>query len=318
MREITILTKITFSILLLTLTCTTTIAQEDTPEPSTFVPFTQSDLSVLTGNVQRPNGFTWFEDHIYAVCNGDWTLYEIEDTTGSTRTFIQGVRNAHTLYSEASETASLNLWIPDYDTNSFLLVNPSRAPQTIASDLQGPWGIDAFDEEHFVITNLTGNNIILIDRAGEITQTQEELRSPTGIVVSEDYIYFANNGSARRAIEWLDKENFMEGDATPQPLVSGLQNVTGVVLGADNYLYFSYALGTRGVVGRVNPEICIENGGCTNDQIDVVVFTELSAPLAGLTLTPDMRVFFHTIYRPEIYWLQLENTATENETDSVG
>ncbi|MEQ8677988.1 MAG: hypothetical protein RLP44_03160 [Aggregatilineales bacterium] len=294
------------------------IAQEDAPnQPEAFEPFTQSDLSVLTGNVQRPNGFTWFNDNIYAVCNGDWTLYEIQDTTGDTRTFIQGVRNAHALYPESSETASLNLWIPDYDTNSLLLVNPSRAPQIIAPNLEGPWGIDALNDEHFVVTNLTGNNIITINRNGEIIQTLNELRSPTGIAVDEEYIYFANNGSARRALEWLDREDFENGESTPQPLVSGLQNVTGVIMGDDNYLYFTYALGTRGVVGRINPEICIENGGCTNDQIDVVVFTELSAPLAGLTITPDMRMFFHTIYRPEIYWLQLE-TLSEIEEDNVG
>jgi hypothetical protein len=71
-------------------------------------------------------------------------------------------------------------------------------------------------------------------------------------------------------------------------------------------LYFAYALGTRGVVGRVDPEFCMENGGCSNDQVEVVLFTELAAPLAGLTFSDDMRLFVHTIYRPEIYWVQIE------------
>jgi hypothetical protein len=78
------------------------------------------------------------------------------------------------------------------------------------------------------------------------------------------------------------------------------------VLGSDNRLYFSYALGTRGVIGRVDPEVCIANGGCTSNEIEIVVYTELAAPLAGLTISPDMKLYIHTIFSPDLYWLQLE------------
>ena len=88
-------------------------------------------------------------------------------------------------------------------------------------------------------------------------------------------------------------------------LVSGLQNTTDVQLGADGYLYFAYALGNRGLVGRVDPKVCQANGGCTNDQVEIVLFSDLDAPLAGLTITPDMRMFVHTMFKPEIYWAKL-------------
>jgi hypothetical protein len=92
-------------------------------------------------------------------------------------------------------------------------------------------------------------------------------------------------------------------------LVSGLQNTTGLVLGPDGYLYFAYALGTRGVVGRVDPDVCRERGGCSNTDVEIVVFTELAAPLAGLTISPDMRLFVHTMFSPDIYWVQLSTAA---------
>ena len=100
--------------------------------------------------------------------------------------------------------------------------------------------------------------------------------------------------------------NSPEGTSDVKPLVTGLQNTTGVVMAPDGYLYFAYSLGTRGVVGRVNPNECRENG-CTNDQVDIVIFTELAAPLAGLTISPDMRLYVHTIFSPDIYWVQLDN-----------
>ncbi|MGB7339226.1 MAG: hypothetical protein WBC91_10075, partial [Phototrophicaceae bacterium] len=137
-------------------------------------------------------------------------------------------------------------------------------------------------------------------------------RAPAGLIVQGDYVYVANNSSARRAIEWFSIGDLaLSDDGTvtsvtdiTQPLVTGLQNTSSLVLAEDGYLYFSYALGTRGVVGRVNPDEC-RDGGCTNEDVEIVLFTELTAPLAGLTVTPDMRLFVHTIYRPEIYWVEL-------------
>src|SRR5690606_9569737 len=97
----------------------------------------------------------------------------------------------------------------------------------------------------------------------------------------------------------------LAADTDGKPLVTGLQNVTGITLGSDGWLYFAYALGTRGVVGRIDPNACVGNGGCTNDQIEVVVFTELSVPLAGLTLSPDMKLYVHSMFSPDLYWVQL-------------
>jgi hypothetical protein len=294
-------------------TPTSTPQPESTAEPlnelpAEFIqPFTQADLSVLTGNVQRPNGAIWHNDRIYAVCTGDWTIYELEDDTGSTQTYIYGVRNGHSLYIEDLSETEIDIWVPDYDTNTLLHVNRSRAPQSITTNLEGPWGIAYLDEEHFLVTNLAGNNIVLVSRDGEVEEVVNDLRSPTGVAVNEEFVYVANNGSARRSIEWISKDELVESDSpVPEPLITGLQNTTGIVLGPDQLLYFAYALGTRGVVGRVDPEVCREQGGCTNEQVEIVLYTELAAPLAGLTISPDKRLFVHTIFRPEIYWVQLE------------
>lgn len=273
-------------------------------------PFTQEDLSVLTGNVQRPNGIVWLNDKLFVICNGDWTIYELDDTTGSTRTYIYGVRNGHSLYAETGSDNSLNLWVPDFDVNALLSVNQAQAPRQIATGLDGPWGIAYIDENTFIITNVTGNNIVTVTRDGQIQELVSGLRSPTGIAANEEHIYFANNGSARRSIEWINREEIIEGEnPVVYPLVSGLQSTTGITLANDGYLYFTYSLGTRGVVGRVDPEFCRENEGCTNDQVEIVLYTDLTAPLAGLSISPDMRLFIHTIYRPEIYWLQLPDPA---------
>jgi hypothetical protein len=269
-------------------------------------PFTQTDLQVLTGNVQRPNGVVWYNDQLYSVCNGDWTIYELDSVTGSTRSYIYGVRNGHTLLVDELDDGVFDLWVPDYDTNTLLRVNPVRAPQPVATGLQGPWGIVMLDEEHFLITNLIGNNLVRVSREGEVEALMNDLRSPTGIALSDDVVFIANNGSARRSIEWVALDDLLEnGDVEPSPLVTGLQNTTGLIAGPDGMIYFAYALGTRGVIGRVDPVACMANGGCTNDQTEVVLYTELAAPLAGLTLSDDMRLFVHTIFRPEIYWVQL-------------
>lgn len=268
--------------------------------------FTQSDLNVLTGNVQRPNGVIWFEEDLYAVCNGDWTLYRLDDANGDTETYIYGIRNAHSLYAERTSETEFDLWIPDYDINALLRVNRARAPQQITNELEGPWGINYIDEENFLITNLQGNNIVKVNRSGNIEVVLEGMRAPTGIDSNETIVFVANNGSTRRSIEWINKDNLLNRnvEARPQVLVSGLQNTTGVILAEDGYLYFSYAIGRRGVVGRIDPLMCMDEE-CTNDEVEIVLYTELDAPLAGMTISPDMRLFVHTIYRPEIYWVQL-------------
>jgi glucose/arabinose dehydrogenase len=271
-------------------------------------PFTQTELFVLTGNVQRPNAAVWHDGVLYTACNGDWTVYQIDDKSGSTTTYIYGIRNAHTLYVEDGSVNEIYIWVPDFELNTLFRVNRNRSPQSIATNLDGPWGIVPFEEDSFLITNLLGNSITAVDRRGNVREVVTGLRSPAGIATDGTYVYVANNGSSRRAIEWFGKEDISGSqaqDSIARPLVSGLQNTTGLALGEDGYLYFSYALGTRGVGGRVDPAECQEGGGCASDQTEIVLYTELAAPLAGLTLSSDMRLFIHTIFKPEIYWAQL-------------
>lgn len=278
---------------------------------------TQEDLSVITGNVQRPNGIVWHNGLLYVACTGDWTLYEINDTTGETRTYIYGVRNSHSMYVDPgdSEGNQLTLWVPDFDTNTLFQINPSRSPQPVARNLGNPWGIAYLDENHFLVTSLRENSLSIISREGAVQTILDELRSPTGIATHGNYAYVANSGSARRAIEWIDltpitntelvSAEGSEIEVTTQPLVSGLQSTTNIVMGSDDKLYFAYSLGTRGVVGRIDPDSCREKGGCSNDEVEIVLYTDLTAPLAGLAITPDMRLFVHTMFRPEIYWTQI-------------
>ncbi len=286
--------------------------EESTPSapPSAFEPYTQSDLRILTGNVQRPNGIVWFNDSLYTACTGDMTVYEIDAETGLTTTLIGGVNNAHTLFAEEREENVISLWVPDFTSNQLLNVEWGSIDR-VAEDLQGPWGIAYLDEENFLITNMLGNNLMRINRDGEGEVTLDGLTSPTGLVIDDEYVYIANNGSTRRAIEWYALDSVDGGETeTSQSdqtvLVSGLQNTTGLAMGSDGYLYFAYSLGTRGVVGRIDPDYCRENGGCTNEDIQIVIYTELEAPLAGLTISPDMRLYIHTMFRPEIYSIQID------------
>lgn len=286
------------------------LAFEDTTLERTF---NQDDLGVLVGNVQRPNGITWFDGNLYTACNGDWTLYQIDDTTGATQTFIFGIQDTHSMEILPSEDG-FDIWAPDFSKNQITRVNQDRsAPESINDEIDGPWGITFLPEqESFLITSLRENEIVQMDLEGTITPLIDGLRSPAGLASDEAYVYVANNGSARRAIEWFD---LAEEEPELQPLVSGLQNVSNVVLAPDNLLYFTYALGTRGVVGRVDPEGCRDEG-CSNEDVEIVLFTELPAPLAGLAFSDDMRLFVHTIYRPEIYWVSLYGDVAETSTES--
>lgn len=271
-----------------------------------FTALTQADLSVLTANVQRPNGFVWHNNFLYTACTGDTTVYEINADTGRTRAYIAGVRNAHMMYAEG-EGNDLALWVPDYGNNTLSLVTRGSL-EVIRDELEGPWGIVYEDEENFLVTNLRGNSLARLSRSGEMETLVDTLAAPTGLVLDENIVYVGNNGSTRRAIEWYDLDALGD-DSQSRVLVSGLQNTTTLQLAADSYLYFAYSIGTRGVVGRVNPQQCRENGGCTNEQVEVVVFTDLEAPLAGLTITEDMRLFVHTMFVPDLYSAQLPMPA---------
>lgn len=278
-------------------------------------PFTQADLSVITANTQRPNGIVWHDNYLYTVCSGDWTIYKIDADTGATGQYIYGVRNAHTLYATESNH-DLQLWIPDFQTDTLVRIQRGIV-ENITTGLDGPWGIAALEDNNFIVTNLKGNNATKINSEGKQEIIISNLRSPTGVATDQTHIYIANTGSARRAIEWFSIEQINEedtdlplsADAVAQPLVSGLQNTTGLVIASDGMLYFSYALGTRGVVGRVDPEQCINNGGCSNDQVEIILYTELAVPLAGLTISPDMRLYIHSMFSPDLYWVQLPTAA---------
>ncbi len=275
----------------------------------------QADLAILTGNVQRPNGIVWHNSKLYTVCNGDFTIYEIDDTTAATRTYIWGVRNAHALYAETTDLGELNLWAPDFQSNELIRIDRNGV-DTVLANLDGPWGIAYLNENEFLVTGLRSNNLMVVTRDGQSREIVTDLRSPTGVAADDNAVYIANTGSARRAIEWMDKAAIpAESDSEPviaRPLVSGLQNTTGLVLAADGHLYFAYSLGTRGVIGRIDPEVCKANEGCTNADVEIVVYTELAAPLAGLTISPDMRLFVHTMFSPDIYWVQLETASPES------
>lgn len=283
------------------------------------VPFrslTQADLSILTGNVQRPNGISWLDGQLFVSCTGDWTIYQIDATSSQTLTYIYGIRNAHTLHAETDEDGEIHIWVPDFQANTLNDVTRNGI-RTVADGLSGPWGMVARDENSFLITNLSANSLSSVSRDGEITTLIEGLRSPTGVAVNGTLAYIANNGSTRRAIEWYDLDEptptQAPDDGAGHILVSGLQNVTGLTLAEDNYLYFAFSLGTRGVVGRVDPVTCRENGGCGNDEIEIVLLTELAAPLSGLTISPDGKLYVHTMFSPDIYWVQLPGFAPAPE-----
>jgi hypothetical protein len=277
---------------------------------STLRQYTQADLRIIVGNVQRPNGVVWYDGNLYAACSGDFTLYEIDAITGSTVTFSSGVRDSNVLWVEELEADGFNLWLPDFDTNQLLRGDHLRGlPEVVVNEnLNGPWGLAYLDTSNFLITNALGDNIVLANRDGTSNVVIDGLRYPTGIVVDSEYGYVANRGSARRAIEWfnisdIDPESI--SNELTRPLVSGLQNVSNLILAEDGFLYFTYALAERGVVGRVDPEVC-RDGGCTNEQVEIVILTDgRTAPLAGLTISDDMRLFVHTVYDSEIFWVQL-------------
>ncbi|MBZ0305183.1 MAG: hypothetical protein K8I82_03860 [Anaerolineae bacterium] len=271
----------------------TSVAQAQEEE---FEPFLQTDLTVLTGDVQRPNGLYWHDGFIYTSCAGDKTVYRLDDSTGNTDTYITGVGNAHSLYVEDGPV----IWAADFQSNALWRISHENGRTAVHEGLSAPWGIaPSATDDTFYITEWGSDNLINITRDGQVKVVASGFDDPSGLVVTEDVIYIANNGSVRRSVEWLTE------DEAPQPLIIGLQKTTNITLGTDGLLYIAYALGTRGVVGRVDPEFCQEKGGCTNSDVELVLWTELPAPLAGLTITPDSRLFVHTMFGTEIYWLQL-------------
>jgi hypothetical protein len=199
----------------------TEIAESETATPvrewGQLRQYTQSDLNILVGNVQRPNGLVWLDNNIYAVCSGDFTMYAIDTETARTVTFVSGIRNANVILPEKTE-AGFNLWIPDFDTNHLLRANHLQGLPAIVvnENLDGPWGVALLDDTHFLITNALADNVVLADRDGASTVIIENLRYPTGITVDGNYGYVANRGSARRAIEWFNIDDIDPETPTDQ------------------------------------------------------------------------------------------------------
>lgn len=277
---------------------------------TTMEPKLQGDLKIISGNVQRPNGIFWYDNYLYTGCAGDFTIYKIHDTTGVTSTYIAGIQNVHTLLVEDGPV----LWVADFQRNALVQVDTSQSPSSveITASLASPWGVVKLEDESFFVSQLRSDDIVHVTREGVINVIVADFRNPTGIVADDNLIYVANNGSARRAIEWFEIDpsnpNATIASENIQPLVSGLQNTTNLLIGPDDLLYFAYSLGTRGIVGRVDPAYCRDKGGCTNVDVEIVLWSELVAPLAGLAISDDMRMFVHTMFGAEIYWVQLPNT----------
>ena len=269
-------------------------------------PFLQDDLELLVGNVQRPNGFAWHDGSLFTICNGDWTIYKIDDRTGETITFVFGTRDGNMLLIEET-AAGFDILAPDPENGTVWKVDQSRsAPARFTTAVEAPWGIAKLDDARYLITDVRASSLIEVTETGEEREVKNGLRSPTGIAFHDQRVYVANGGSARRGIEYIEIDS-ETGYSEVRTLVSGLQNTTTIEMGSDDKLYFAYALGTRGVIGRIDPTMCLESG-CSNSDVELVVFSDIPAPLA-ITLSDDLRLFLHSRFRPEIYWLQLP-TAT--------
>lgn len=270
-------------------------------QESIRLPLTQRDLSVLSDEVLQPNGMVWSDGRLYVLCSGSWTIYELDDASGVENTFLWGVRDAYSLYAEHDDEGVLHLWMPDFKGQR--LVHASREGlEEVATDLTAPWGIAPLDETAFLVSDLRDGVIERIGRDGTRETFVEGFAAPTGIARDGDALYIANFGSTQRGIEWVD---LLDIESGAQPLVGGLSNVTGMQLGADGRLYFAYTQGRRGVVGRVDPAQCRATGGCAAEQVELVLVSDLRPPLAGLTITPDGRLYLHKRYSPEIYWAQI-------------
>lgn len=275
-----------------------------TAGPQDDEPFSQADLTSFTGGVARPNGMVWLDEMLYVVCEGDGTVYKLYGTSGETDTYIYGVQDAHSIYAEQSRIGIVSLWVPDYQAGALLHITAVGVDE-VATGLAGPWGIAPLGSSVFLVSNELAETVEIVSRDGERQIFAEDLDRPTGLAYSDGTVYVANSGDPDRAIEWYPLGTVTDDEpATGAVLVEGLNDVMAVQLGPDDNLYFAYDEDGVGVIGRVDPEECRENGGCTLDDVEQVVVTDLAAPLAGLTFASDGRLFFHERYGEELFWVQ--------------
>jgi len=273
------------------------------------LPFTQADLVRFEGRVARPNGMIWHKDKIYIICAGDQTIYQLYGTTGVTETYIHGITDAHTLYAEEDDGEFI-LWVPDYERGTLLRITATDI-ETMATDLVGPWSILYLNPTTFLISNRLSGTIEAVNRAGKRTEILTGLSLPTGIVRDGRYLYVANSGDPARAIEWYDLFADNNGEVADHLLIPGLVYVMGMQLGSDGKLYFAYSQNGLGAVGRIDPVECRLKGGCTADEIERVLVSDMNAPLAGLTFSPDGRLFVHQRHGTGLYWMSLNVPPAE-------
>jgi hypothetical protein len=281
-----------------------------TPPPASSsaseLPFSQADLVAYDGDVARPNGMVWLDDNLYVICEGDQTIYKLYGTSGVTDTYIYGITDAYAIYAEEQDNGEVHLWVPDYKIGALLRITPARV-DTIASGMTGPWGIVYLDESTFLISSRLNGTVEFVTRTGEKIPLLQGLSLPTGLSRDDQYLYVANSGDPDRAVEWYPLPTSRSADESDEHLlVSGLARVMNIQVGPDNNLYISYEDDGTGVVGRIDPAECRENGGCTADQVERVITTNMEAPLAGLTFAPDGRLFLHQRYGETLYWMQID------------
>lgn len=289
----------------------TAIGPDTTPKASATAaptPLTADDLSTFSPPLQRPNGMTSVGGQLFVSCSGDGTIYLIDAETGEAASYVYGVANAHTLYAESVGDA-LHLWVPDYDAGNVKHYTEAGV-ETLANGLEGPWGIARLSDEAFLVTGQRGDALSLVRRDGEHEVVLEGLDEPTDLVVdaSAGLVYVANGSGDDRAVEWYSLDDLRDGEPAPEGgrLVEGLDSPTDIHAAEDGYLYVAYADGDEGLVGRVDAAACHERGGCAAEDVTVVIESGLPAPLAGLTTSPSGRLYLHTAYGEEIYWVQME------------
>lgn len=265
------------------------------------------DLTALEPDVQRPNGLTVIDGNIYVACTGDGTLYEVEADSGRTLAYVYGVVDAHTLYAEPVEEGP-SLWIPDYGEGSLKHI-ADHDVETVAEGLEGPWGIAPVEDRGFLVTSQDAGRLSLIGRDGGQTVLLDGLDEPTGVVLdaASGWVYVANAADPDRTVAGYRLETLLGNgeSATAEPVIRGLERPTGLALDADGQLYVAYEAEGLGLVARVDPAACRDRGGCEAEEVSLIVDTELPAPLAGLTLSSDGRMYLHTAYDGQVYWAQI-------------
>ena len=152
---------------------TPTAAATPSPAESPRLPFLQSDLTLLMGNVQRPNGLVYFDGSLFTICSGDWTIYKVDAETGDSISFVFGVQNGNSLIAESTE-AGFDLFVPDPDSGALWQLDQRRqAPVKVAEELAAPWGITRLGDDVLLVSDTRANAVFAINGDGEQTKLVE-------------------------------------------------------------------------------------------------------------------------------------------------